>query len=188
MINFNKSNINILSFFISLVIYSVIVLIINYPKLEKNIQKQDENNSFILSEEENKFNNLDEVEIKKWYIQIDSLQIKANIKQMKGNIPEKNYVGHFEQTDIIGNNIALIGFNFGTEKNYFANLKKLKEGSLIKYKNNNFQKTYVVTKHIIIKDTDWTVFEKQEKNTITLITCVENEPEDRRCIQAVEQN
>ena len=149
MINFNKSNINILSFFISLVIYSVIVLIINYPKLEKNIQKQDENNSFILSEEENKFNNLDEVEIKKWYIQIDSLQIKANIKQMEGNIPEKNYVGHFEQTDIIGNNIALIGFNFGTEKNYFANLKDLKIGEKVTYVVNNEVKNYTVTSNKI---------------------------------------
>ena len=30
--------------------------------------------------------------------------------------------------------------------------------------------------------------EKTEENTITLITCVENEPEYRRCVQAIEEN
>ena len=31
-------------------------------------------------------------------------------------------------------------------------------------------------------DTDWTKLEETKENTITLITCVENEPEYRRCV------
>ena len=42
-------------------------------------------------------------------------------------------------------------------------------------------------KNIIIKDTNWEYLENTEENQITLITCVENEPEFRRCIQAVEK-
>ena len=44
-------------------------------------------------------------------------------------------------------------------------------------------KEYKVEKISIIKDTDWNCLENTEKNIITLITCVENQPEYRRCIQ-----
>ena len=39
---------------------------------------------------------------------------------------------------------------------------------------------------MIIENTDWTYLEDTEENTITLITCVENEPKYRRCIQGEE--
>ena len=38
----------------------------------------------------------------------------------------------------------------------------------------------------IIHQTDWRYIENTEDNRITLITCVENMYEYRRCIQAVE--
>ena len=44
-----------------------------------------------------------------------------------------------------------------------------------------------VEKCRIIKDTDWNFLENTEDNMLTLITCVENQPEYRRCIQAVER-
>ena len=44
-----------------------------------------------------------------------------------------------------------------------------------------------MTKNIIIKDTNWNYLKNTEKNKITLITCIENEPEYRRCIQAIEK-
>ena len=40
---------------------------------------------------------------------------------------------------------------------------------------------------MIIKDTDWSRLENTEENILTLITCVENKPEQRRCIQAIEK-
>ena len=39
----------------------------------------------------------------------------------------------------------------------------------------------------IIKDTEWEYLDNTEENMLTLITCVENEPEYRRCVQAVEK-
>lgn len=50
-----------------------------------------------------------------------------------------------------------------------------------------FEKIYTVVENKIIKDTDWKDLEETEENRITLITCVENEPEYRRCIQGIEK-
>ena len=72
--------------------------------------------------------------------------------------------------------------------NYFQDLKLLKEGDKIIYQHNDFRKTYEVKKIRIIKDTEWTYLEETEENQLTLITCVENQPEYRRCIQAIENN
>ena len=98
-----------------------------------------------------------------------------------------NFVGHFEETSKTDGNIGLAAHNRGYPKNYFQDLKKVKEGDQIVYKYGNFEKIYEVKIHKIIKDTDWSYLEKTEKNQITLITCVENEPNFRRCVQAVEK-
>ena len=96
------------------------------------------------------------------------------------------YVGHFDETSKTTGNVGLAAHNRGYEVNYFSGLKNLKEGDKIIYKYNKFEKTYIVSKHIIITDEDWSYLETTEKNVITLITCVENEPNYRRCIQAIE--
>lgn len=97
------------------------------------------------------------------------------------------YVGHFEETSKNIGNIGLAAHNRGYSVNYFSDIKRLKDGDEISYICNDFKKTYKVSKNVIIKDTDWTYLEKTEENTITLIKCVENEPEYRRCIQAKEE-
>lgn len=38
----------------------------------------------------------------------------------------------------------------------------------------------------VIEETNWSYLENTVENKITLITCVENEPSYRRCIQATE--
>ena len=75
----------------------------------------------------------------------------------------------------------------GYQINYFENLKNVKKGEEIKYKYNDFEKRYIVEKIEIIRNTDWSYLEKSQENKITLITCVENEPEYRRCVQAIEK-
>lgn len=99
-----------------------------------------------------------------------------------------NYIGHFEETSKSFGNIGLAAHNRGYKNNYFENLKNIEIGDKIIYKYRDFKKTYTVETHEIIKDTDWSYLEKTEENTITLITCVENEPEYRRCVQAIEEN
>ena len=97
------------------------------------------------------------------------------------------YVGHFKDSPKKEGNVCLAAHNRGYPVNYFKDLKKLKKGDEIKYTYGKFQKTYIVEEIEIIEDTDWTYLENTEDNRITLITCVENEPNYRRCIQGIEK-
>ena len=122
-----------------------------------------------------------------WYIQIDSISLKAPIHEGTTQEVMENYVGHFEESPKNIGNVCLAAHNRGYKNNYFNKLKELREGDEIKYKYNNIEKIYIVNKHEIIKNTDWSNLENTEENKITLITCVENEPEYRRCIQGIEK-
>lgn len=65
-------------------------------------------------------------------------------------------------------------------------MKELKEGDKIIYYYKGSHREYLVQKNIIIKNTDLSCLENTEENIITLITCVENEPNYRRCVKALE--
>lgn len=123
---------------------------------------------------------------KNWYIEIPSINLKAKISEGTSKETMDKFVGHFEETQKIYGNIGLAAHNRGYENNYFAGLKKLKEGDKIFYRYEDYTKEYEVTKHYIIKDTDWSSLENTKENKITLITCVENQREYRRCIQGEE--
>ena len=122
-----------------------------------------------------------------WYLEIPSINLKANISEGTTKEVMDNYIGHFEETQKTIGNIGLAAHNRGYKNNYFKDLKKLKTGDEIKYRYKDFEKTYIVEEHKIIKDTDWSSLENTEEDKITLITCVENEPEYRRCIQGIEK-
>lgn len=149
---------------------------INQETKEENIKKQN-SQSTAKTEEKNL----------KWKIVIPKISLEAEISEGTSQEIMNKYVGHFEETSKTIGNIGLAAHNRGYEVNYFSGLKTLKEGDEIIYKYDNFQKTYIVNKHKIIKDTDWSYLEKTEENKITLITCIENEPEYRRCIQGIEK-
>lgn len=118
-----------------------------------------------------------------WYIANSNNFIKSTNYRRYNKSKLDNYVGHFEESATKKGNICLAAHNRGYKNNYFENLKKLKIGDEIFYKNNEYEQKYVVSKHEIIKDTDWVNLENTEEDKITLITCVENEPNYRRCIQ-----
>lgn len=118
-----------------------------------------------------------------WQIEIPKINLKAQIKE--GTDPENlnKYVGHFEESQYTKGNICLAAHNRGYKVNYFKNLKTLEKGDEIIYKFKNVKLTYKVTENKIIKDTDIEVIENTKENIITLITCVENQPEKRRCVK-----
>lgn len=122
-----------------------------------------------------------------WQIEIPKISIIADISEGTTKEVLNQYVGHFEKTSKENGNIGLAAHNRGYNVNYFKDLKLLKEGDEIKYKHNEFEKIYKVEKCRIIKDIEWEYLEQTEDNMLTLITCVENQPEYRRCIQAVEK-
>ena len=178
MINFKKSNVNILSFFISSIIFLTIISIINYPKT-----------SNINSSSINITNSLDEEikEIEKWTIEIKSLGLKANINEIDGDTPTDDYVGHFKNTSILGDNIALIAFNYGKDKNYFANLKDLKIGDDIIYTVNDEVKKYKVSlNQIIEKQNLKSIIENNNTSSLKLVTYVKNLSNNLRYVYAQE--
>ena len=136
---------------------------------------------------ENKEEKTEENKENEWYLEIPCINLKANIKEGTSKEVMDDYIGHFEETKKDIGNIGLAAHNRGYKNNYFQNLKELKENDEIYYKYKNKSKKYVVTKNIIIKDTDWSNLEESNINIITLITCVENQPEYRRCIQGKEK-
>lgn len=156
---------------------------------ELQISKDEE---IILNSKENSTSlNDDEVneiteEESAWYVEIPKINLKAKIQEGTSKEVMDDYVGHFEETSKCNGNVGLAAHNRGYKKNYFGDIKKLKEDDNIFYCYKGQIKEYAVINNFIINDTDWAVFEEKDNNIITLITCVENEPNYRRCVQAVE--
>ena len=211
MIIYTKRYVNIVSLLITILIYiffSKSKLILNKIDLDTHLISSVLKRSSVLvelnsnninqetkdnSETQNNYTitqtkeNLETTEEKNWKIIIPEISLEANISEGTRKETMDKYVGHFEETSKKDGNIGLAAHNRGYEVNYFARIKELKEGDEIRYKYFDFEKIYTVVENKIIKDTDWEDLEKTEDNRITLITCVENEPEYRRCIQGIEK-
>lgn len=195
MFKFSSIYINILSFFISIVIFIFIqIFFSNYDTfLYKSSLKAGFEVENVIQETKEQVNNTNETvkekiteDVNTWCLEIPKINLKANISEGTTKEVMEDYIGHFEETTKENGNVGLAAHNRGYKNNYFQRIKELKEGDSIFYTYKGETKEYLVTKHVIIKDTDWTYLEDTDKNTITLITCVENEPEYRRCIQGEE--
>ncbi len=123
---------------------------------------------------------------KNWTLEIPKINLKANINFGTTEKVMDEFIGHFDTTELWEGNVGLAAHNRGYPVNYFGRIKELQIGDEIKYTTVYGTKTYKVAISTIIKDTDWSYLQETKENRITLITCVENEPSYRRCIQGVE--
>lgn len=121
-----------------------------------------------------------------WQIEIPKINLIAPISEGTSQEVMLEYVGHFEGTSQWEGNIGLAAHNRGYPINYFSKLKELRRGDKIIYKSKYGTKMYSVNFIKIIEDTNWSYLEKTNQNKITLITCVENKPSQRLCIQGIE--
>ena len=210
MTKYTTRHINIASLLITIIIffitpqYKTPTIPMNTQKIEKlfkkdlilvelksnNINQDTKENekdtqNFGLTEEEKNRN--ERIEKAQWKITIPKISLKAEISEGTSKEIMDKFVGHFEETTKTSGNVGLAAHNRGYAVNYFANIKQLVEEDKIIYKYYEFEETYIVTENKIIKDTDWEPLEDTEKDKITLITCVENEPEYRRCVQATKE-
>ena len=186
----NKTFISRFFFIMSIIIFIIIQKNIYQFKIE--LKSNTEIGKEILNEKliENRdnINENQEVMNNVWKIQIPSIGLIADISNGTDKETLNKYVGHFIETPIEEGNVALAGHNRGYDVNYFSRLKELREGDEIIYIHNEINRIYKVTKNKIIKDTDIDVLRNTEENILTLITCVENEPNYRRCVQAEEKD
>lgn len=122
------------------------------------------------------------------YLTIKSIGLeKAPIREGTEDSILEKAIGHFSETSYLEGNVCLAAHNRGYEHNYFENLKNIKEKDLITYTTKNEEKNYEVVEIEKIKEDDVSVLENTKENRITLITCVENEPQFRLCIIGKEE-
>ena len=121
-----------------------------------------------------------------WQVEIPKIELIAPIAEGTSQDVMLECVGHFENTSTWDGNIGLAAHNRGYPINYFSRLKELKIGDEIIYKSEFGTKTYSIKTIEIIEDTDWSYLQNTIDNRITLITCVENEPTKRLCVQGLE--
>ena len=122
-----------------------------------------------------------------WQIQIPKIELVADIAEGTSKETLNKYVGHFEETQKENGNVGLAAHNRGYNVNYFERLKELQIDDEIIYIVNDNKKIYKVSLITIIEDTEWTYLENTNDNRLTLITCLEDVPSKRRCIQAKEK-
>ena len=179
--------INIISFILSIIIFfSFSFILENTSKENFNNSEQNLQDNIIQGNENEEEKDLEN--LKNWYIEIPSISLIAPIEEGTSKEVLNNKVGHFEETSRDYGNVGLAAHNRGYEKNYFENLKNVNIGDEIIYNYYDLKIKYIIDKNEIIKNNDWTYLENTEENKITVITCVENQPEFRRCVQASEIN
>ena len=206
---YNKFNINVLAIILALLIVFVIFFGFNKFEINKKIFKENVSNTDIKDVEVNKSNkeenslvdnkidseknnfvmmkeiNDDEIIYnKKWYLEINTINLIAEINEgTEENILE-DYIGHFSSTPVNVGNVGLAAHNRGYKNNYFSRLKELKIGDKINYYIDGHKFEYEVSEILIIYETDWSMLENTKDNRITMITCVENREKYRLCVQA----
>lgn len=155
----------------------------NEVSLVENILNNNEKSNIQSEIKKNEYNP-GKTEDLQWLLKIQKIDLKAEISE--GTTPEvlNKYIGHFINTPKENGNIVLAAHNRGYAVNYFERLKELEIGDEIIYIYNGNDFKYIVESKTIIKDTQIEVLENTKDNILTLITCVENEPEYRRCIKA----
>ena len=212
MINYSKRNINVVSLIISIPIIIIILIILNQNKiknasiskiLNNNIieiemksesmekeTKEEVQNPKIPNNEINQNNqnnlNLQQIQNSNWTLEIPKINLNAKIEEGTTKEVLDNFIGHFEKTSKNEGNIALAAHNRGYRVNYFREIKKLKKGDVVIYRYYDVVRKYEIVENIIVEDTDWSYLENTRVNSITLITCVEDEPDYRRCVYGIE--
>lgn len=198
---YNRKTVNLLAITITTIIFFILNQInfkdikFNIVNSKENFKVEDSNNIIQQTNENENYissqNNTTESESEMidydWYIKIPKIDLIAPIEETVKKEVMNRSVGHFSNTSKWDGNVGLGAHNRGYDVNYFANIKKLKKLDLIEYGYNGIKRQYLVSNIVIIKDTDWSYLEETEENKITLITCVENEPNYRRCIQGIEK-
>jgi LPXTG-site transpeptidase (sortase) family protein len=188
MLYTNKS-INLISLILTIIIFCVFYFNISKPINEPTEKIFDIVSSIVekvKDDEEDKKIEEEQIDLGNWYIEIPSINLKAPINEGTSVEVLNTKVGHFEDTAIQDGNIGLAAHNRGYEYNFFKNLKDVNIDDEIIYTYGEFKRTFSVDTIEIIENTDWTYLENSEENKITLITCVDNEPKFRRCVQATE--
>ena len=114
-------------------------------------------------------------------------KLNKTIKVYEGESLEnmRKGIGHFVSTSAWDGNVGLAGHNRGAAA-YFGFVKDLANGDRITYATRYGTRAYEVFAKERISETDFSPLYWTSENILTLITCVENVPGLRWCVQARE--
>lgn len=183
--------------FIALILVASLTYLFIYDK--KELEKEKTNNQVIENEEKISYNTsieyeqTDEEIEKKTEEIIGTLTIQKIdlVGEVKEGVTEdilENYIGHVEETPKFNGNVGLAAHNRGNQYPYFARINELELGDEIIYKTEFGERTYTVNNIQEILDTDWSLLQETQENTLTLITCIANKVNQRLCVQAVQKD
>lgn len=188
--------------FIKFIISFVLIIIISmlfvsfFSKNTKNIIPKNVYSKKYIISDLNSINNLNKKSNKIAYKLYDNIEAFLTIPSLniyQAPISEgttqnvmKNYIGHFSNTSYDVGNIGLASHNRGNGACYFKDLYKLKKGDYIFYTYKDTINKYVVSNIVVIDSYDWSYLENTSENKLTLITCINDKPQLRLCIQALQ--
>ena len=123
---------------------------------------------------------------------IKKLKVEAPIRDGTSQEVMKTSVGHFIESDYWNGNVSFASHNNGTSAHYFEKINELSVNDEVEYITKLGTKVYKVQSISKVKDTDWSMVVKKEEqseiqqNTVTLITCINGQPNYRLCVRGVE--
>lgn len=122
-----------------------------------------------------------DIKNEEWQISIPKIRLVAPIQEDTTEEVLKNNVGHFIDSATFHGNIGLAGHN----DTFFKDLKEVEIGDKVIYQYYDMERIYTVNLIEKINSRNWSYLKKTNDNILTLITCIENRPDLRLCIQAI---
>ncbi len=120
-------------------------------------------------------------------VSIPKLGLNVKVWEGETSTSMAKGLGHYSSTSGWAGNVGVCGHNRGAKYN-IGTIKNLKQGDLITYTTIHGTRTYEVTMVKTIANTDWSYLQGTADNRITMTTCVDNQPSQRICVQAVEKS
>lgn len=116
-------------------------------------------------------------------LEIPAISLSVPVYQGTDDSALAQGVGHFETTSLWNGNVAMAGHNRGVNS-YFGKIHTLSTGDVIHWTTPLGTREYAVESVSRIRADDMSVLKTDSKNVLTLITCVNNQPDYRWCVRA----
>lgn len=121
---------------------------------------------------------------------VEKISLSVNVYEGPDQMEDMSKgAAHFPHTSAWDGNVGLSAhnINFDGTDGFFKNLYQLAEGDEITYRCELGERAYTVEAVKTIDAADWSPLGHADENRLTLITCISGRPEQRLCVQAVEQ-
>ena len=119
-------------------------------------------------------------------LKIPSIDLSVKVYETESLESLAKGAGHFKSTSCWEGNVGICGHNRGVT-NHFGKIHTLEKGDEIEYSTKLGTRIYQVVSVMKIEETDFSHLLRTSDNRITLITCVNDQPSKRWCVQAVEK-